>query len=656
VSGTRFRARMVRIFLGVAVTISAAVSIGGGGTVIALGLTTQPEFCKTCHLMEPYYESWKHSSHAGVTCVDCHFEPGLLATVEGKFKAIAMVAKYITNTEGTKPWAHVSDYSCLRSGCHSRQLIEGEINFGEIRFNHRAHLVGMSIGTRLKCTSCHSQVLRDNHIAVTTTTCLLCHFKERKAGTPAGSRINDCLTCHRAPAESIALEGFAFEHRDYLRRGVDCRSCHSDVSRGAGEVPRTRCISCHNVQEDLDRYDDQEFIHATHVEAHSVSCIECHTEIEHGLQARDEHPQDNCKQCHKSTHGPSSQMYRGTGVEGVADDPSIMFRAHVACTGCHRPPFPGATAPANGATFAADPIACIDCHGPGYDGMQENWQKEFRATAPLIRKSLEELHPKLGDKHTARKYYDAAAEALSLALADRSDGVHNLGYARKLLARADENLRAARTALDPDDKTAPIPIGPFAPSKENCTTLCHVGAEKLKVRTSFGIPFKHGPHLAKQDCSDCHRSEPHGMTIAKPVDCAQCHHRDEEGETCATCHMAQEQLRTQEVPGVEYRSMQDLPCIACHVDLHAKNPDKGLRQSCDECHEDDAENFAAEYLAPWIEESEEALRAVLKRLANAPSEVAAAARAEINALLAAGAYHNQEYANHIAKKWASKLK
>ena len=117
--------------------------------------------------------------------------------------------------------------------------------------------------------------------------------------------------------------------------------------------------------------------------------------------------------------GPPVVTRAGTGVEGVADDPSIMFRAHVACTGCHRPPFPGATAPATGSTFAADPLACIDCHGPGYDGMLENWQSEFRATAPLIQKSLQELHGKLGDSRSAKRHYAAAAEALSLALADR---------------------------------------------------------------------------------------------------------------------------------------------------------------------------------------------------------------------------------------------
>ncbi|MHC4940053.1 MAG: multiheme c-type cytochrome [Planctomycetota bacterium] len=652
----RARARATRVLIAFAIGLSATVSIGGGGSVVALGLTTQPEFCQTCHIMEPYYESWKHSSHSHVTCVDCHFEPGLLETIEGKFQAVAMLAKYVTNTEGTKPWAHVSDYSCMRAGCHSQQLLEGEINFGRIRFNHRHHLIGFRIGTRLKCTSCHSQIVQGNHLSVTVTSCFLCHFADQKTKSERGTPISDCNTCHGPPKEVIPLGGFAFRHKDYLERGVDCSSCHGDVTRGAGEVPRARCVSCHNVQEHLDRYDEPEFLHAKHVGGHGVSCGECHTEIEHGLPSREEHFQSDCKQCHQGTHGPSSNMYRGVGAAGVEDDPSIMFLARVTCNGCHRPPFPGAKVPQGGANFAADPIACIECHGPGFDGMQQRWQEEYRATAPKLEKALAEVHGRLGNNAEARRHYEQAAEALSFVLLDRSDGVHNLVYTRKLLAKADEQIRAARLALDPDDKTPLIPIGPFTASEENCTQLCHVGVENVRVQTRFGVPFAHGPHVDQQDCSECHRAEPHGTTVVEPASCIDCHHEDEEGETCAGCHTAQAQLRTQEVPGLEYRSMQDLDCVTCHLDLPAEDPGKGLRQSCDECHEDDAENFAAEYLQPWIEESEEPLREVLKKLAGAPPEVAKPAREEIEALLAAGAYHNKEWAEHVAKKWAAKLR
>jgi len=156
-----------------AILLALMVSVGGGGTYVAMELTTRPKFCNSCHIMEPYYTSWENSSHNHVSCVECHYEPGLLETFEGKFKALSQLAKYVTATEGTKPWAEVSDYSCMRSGCHSERLLEGEIQYGRIRFDHRHHLIGLRRGKELRCTSCHSQIVQGSHISVTATTCTL---------------------------------------------------------------------------------------------------------------------------------------------------------------------------------------------------------------------------------------------------------------------------------------------------------------------------------------------------------------------------------------------------------------------------------------------------------------------------------------------------
>ena len=48
-----------------------------GGSYGAYTYSMSPTFCYSCHLMEPYYESWQRSSHSEVTCVQCHFEPGI---------------------------------------------------------------------------------------------------------------------------------------------------------------------------------------------------------------------------------------------------------------------------------------------------------------------------------------------------------------------------------------------------------------------------------------------------------------------------------------------------------------------------------------------------------------------------------------------------
>ena len=78
-----------RLGISIAVLLAITLSVGGGSTYIALALTTRPQFCRNCHNMEPYYDSWESSSHDHVNCVDCHYEPGLLETFEGKFKALS---------------------------------------------------------------------------------------------------------------------------------------------------------------------------------------------------------------------------------------------------------------------------------------------------------------------------------------------------------------------------------------------------------------------------------------------------------------------------------------------------------------------------------------------------------------------------------------
>src|SRR4030042_488619 len=63
---------VIAVLLGVVV-------IGGVGAIGLWKYHEQPQFCATCHIMQPYLESWVSSdygahAHAAedVTCLDCH--------------------------------------------------------------------------------------------------------------------------------------------------------------------------------------------------------------------------------------------------------------------------------------------------------------------------------------------------------------------------------------------------------------------------------------------------------------------------------------------------------------------------------------------------------------------------------------------------------
>jgi hypothetical protein len=158
-------------------------------TAVAAWYTSRPEFCRSCHIMEPYYKSWAESSHKDVSCIECHFAPGLGGKARGKLLGLVQLAKYVTQSAGPRPAAEIPDKSCLRSGCHDTRLLSGRVQFQGIPFDHAHHVAeedeedeelgdkpfahGDKQFIRLRCTSCHSQIVQGKHMAVTTSTCFL---------------------------------------------------------------------------------------------------------------------------------------------------------------------------------------------------------------------------------------------------------------------------------------------------------------------------------------------------------------------------------------------------------------------------------------------------------------------------------------------------
>src|SRR3989338_11030347 len=101
------------------------------GSIAAVIYTERPKFCASCHIMKPYYASWKESAHKEINCLMCHYEPTFKAHVQGKINGLVQVAQYLTHRYSGKPNAHVSDASCLRPGCHAKE----ELKYRKIIFN-----------------------------------------------------------------------------------------------------------------------------------------------------------------------------------------------------------------------------------------------------------------------------------------------------------------------------------------------------------------------------------------------------------------------------------------------------------------------------------------------------------------------------------------
>lgn len=557
-------------------TYSASLLAATGLIVLVLMVETssQPQFCGSCHIMAPYYESWKTSSHRDVPCVDCHISPGITHEIRKKWEALSMVTSYVTGTYGTNPWAEIDDAACLR--CHQRRLLAGEELFGDVLFNHGPHLTELRHGKKLRCTSCHSQIVQGQHISVTSPTCILCHFK----GETTAVDTTRCTLCHTVPERTVEKGMVSFNHGDVKRFDMKCEWCHSQASGPLeGTVPRERCFTCHNESARLEQYDQHQKMHQVHVTDHKVDCLNCHLEIQHGKpwHAEAAAAESGCGGCHRSGHSPQRSLYAGVGGRGVPPMPAPMFLAGVACEGCHIQ-LPGHEAD----TARATEISCMSCHGPRYHSVYQQWKAITRDRTSALRMQLQsttslfpaEEPPSLSDAR------------YNLELVEKGKGVHNLGYSFALLQESHRLINEARKNKGSRPLSIPWPEVPYS----SPCLKCHQGIE-LQEASAFGQRFSHESHVVghKLECDVCHR--PHEERTSSEVlrfgseGCAACHHKEKEAD-CRQCHSA---IMEDTVPSFRGDFAHFLhvemteECLSCH------SIEKGQiypvdRETCSICH------------------------------------------------------------------------
>jgi predicted CXXCH cytochrome family protein len=394
--------------------------------------TSRSEFCRSCHIMEPYYRSWQESTHRDVPCIKCHFPPGFAEKVRGKMLGLVQLAKYVTRSEGPRPAAEIPDASCLRSGCHETRLLAGKVDFHGVPFDHTPHLEKVRRGKKLRCTSCHGQIVQGSHMSVTASTCFLCHFK----GEAFNEGLGACTRCHQIPESEFDLGGGTkYNHDLAYTRGVDCANCHGDLIRGKGEVPSERCGVCHNREDDLKRIGDHVFIHQEHVTEHKVDCLDCHLEIQHSLDPEKlVHAASNCQSCHPDHHREQVDMLEGRGAKCVPAQVGGMPVVRVECRSCHRVKEVSATGTV---LWKASVEMCTACHDVSDPERLESYSDALKALLPKIEAGILQARDALGSADLGEERSAAVAKQLDnlqhdLNFLRAANGVHNIHYARTL--------------------------------------------------------------------------------------------------------------------------------------------------------------------------------------------------------------------------------
>jgi nitrate/TMAO reductase-like tetraheme cytochrome c subunit len=433
-----------------------AVALGAYG----IEITGHPRFCASCHNMEDYYVSWEHSSHKDVACVDCHTEPGVAGTVAAKAQGMVQLVQYVAGSYGTRPHGEISSASCQQEGCHGEIADDGKLVmlYDKIKFRHDRHLNEHPKGKSLNCVSCHGQTVQDQHISVSKTTCLTCHFYD---GGDSRVTAGDCQTCHPIPEEPVTFVDEPFSHQDFLAGDghVTCVHCHSQVTQGSGAVSRVRCLSCHLEDEEHTEVADQEEFHLIHVSAGHFDCLTCHDEIRHGDRPMGEQllTSSNCTTCHGSKrHSIQEAIYSGTAVAELGTMPDVMYEAGVACDGCHDDVQIAHLGNLTLTSRISGSRQCVDCHdNEDYAEELASWQEATKEMLGELEPALAELEKALQSSQApseqlaeAKKLAGSARTKLDMVLRDGSYGAHNAGYVMEILDKVFEEIEKSRSSIE----------------------------------------------------------------------------------------------------------------------------------------------------------------------------------------------------------------
>lgn len=556
--------------------------------LVAAEITSSSKFCNACHYMKPFYKSWQESSHKHVACSTCHYPPGLRSKIKAKFEGLVMVGRYWTKLYlKSKPWAEISDTNCLKPGCHDKRLLQGQVKFNKVIFDHKIHLTDLKRGKTLRCTSCHSQIVQGKHITVTETTCFLCHFKESRAHPRAA----DCRLCHQKDT-LVSDKSSRFNHSLVFDKGFSCDKCHTHTVLGDGAVPRENCFKCHFELARLEKYGDTDLMHATHITAHKIECDQCHLEIQHKI-VRDIETIAECRSCHTNTHLAQKILYSGEGGRGLPGPrPDIMLEKGLGCRACHIFHKERGESALKSDTLSAKVQACESCHGPGFARLAVTWEeaaaRRLAEIRPLLARAKSEVDRTSGAKTQAALGLLQEA-AFNIDLVDKGKSVHNISFSQDLLSAAQSKIREALKLSGSAYRPPPSALE-AAPLPAECSK-CHAGVEDVRSEI-WGLSFSHRPHLVgrKMACDQCHSNvRRHGELTASKASCAACHHRESKKD-CADCHLLQSTFyRGGSLPGWtiirEAMAEAGLACTDCHLKEGRQiiRPDAG---KCVECHEE----------------------------------------------------------------------
>ena len=318
------------------------------------------------------------------TCLQCH--------TALKMDAIAASFNEHKHVVGSS-WGRGTSGSC--GACHSHD--------GFVEFARSGERIAAAVSTPLSCASCHN-----SHSSL-------------EDGIAAPVRV-------LSPAMSLAIEGAVYDH-------------------GAGNL----CANCHQARRASSGYDNQTE-DKTYARKFTGDDIEAYSHAAVGPNGTIEHIGDTLfvvfdvpttyvytNSTHAGPHhGPQANIF-AADIGTVAGSPFDRDH-HTDCAGCHLSLEEG-----SGHTFVPDMNMCNECHGDALNITAK--QEAVAVRLHAVGEALEAIgaihiaddgvHPMYASLERAK--WNAFWNYMCL-VEDKSEGLHNFGYAEQLLTSAEAAL------------------------------------------------------------------------------------------------------------------------------------------------------------------------------------------------------------------------
>jgi hypothetical protein len=290
-----------------------------------------PKFCgTTCHIMEPFYESYIHPGNNSmmatheendITCSNCHDKP----RIDGKLYSLSLALPeaiiYFTNSYDTDDLGgHVERDACLK--CH-----DGDHAIVPKNVTTAVDTDAFPHDSKDECVDCHDPHLKG--IGLTDDTCSICH------GTTL-SDFPDKLEKHEDRTDEECMDCHNRDHPE------DARVPYSEVS---DIINNEFCSDCHETQ-----YNEYTTSWTDELKSRYGNCTSsCHTEHKESEAPHQMDPpfEDNCNKCH--LEGFESHKIVDKSYSNFIDDIENEY-----CSSCHEDEYNTYTTSNTG--------RCVDCH------------------------------------------------------------------------------------------------------------------------------------------------------------------------------------------------------------------------------------------------------------------------------------------------------